>query len=151
MLESWHDEEATDSAPRVSRRVLLAGSGGAMMVAAAGLRAREGGAEGNADELFAAAGSGTTVVLQDRRLVLPEDLRDRLAANGARLLTLDADPVRMWRGEQSALLTNPQTRLLGVTPWIEFVMIQGLAAESRRRARYQRFDAGNDAMVWLIA
>jgi hypothetical protein len=152
MLESWHDESAAESAPRISRRVVLAGSGGAMMVAAAGLRAQEGATEGNADELFgAAAAPGATVVLQDRRLVLPEDLRDRLATSGARLLTLDADPVRMWRGEHAALLTNPQTRLLGVTPWIEFVMIQGLAAESRRRARYQRFDAGNDAMVWLIA
>jgi hypothetical protein len=150
MLESWHDETAPDAAPRLSRRVVLAGSGGAMMVAAAGLRAEEGAAVGNPEDLFA-AGAGQTVVLQDRRLVLPEDLRERLTTNGSRFLTLDPDPVRMWRGEHAALLTNPQTRLLGVTPWIEFVMIQGLAAESRRRARYQRFDAGNDAMVWLIA
>jgi hypothetical protein len=150
MLESWHDETAPDAAPRLSRRVVLAGSGGAMMVAAAGLRAEAGAAVGNPEDLFA-AGAGQTVVLQDRRLVLPEDLRERLTTNGSRFITLDPDPVRMWRGEHAALLTNPQTRLLGVTPWIEFVMIQGLAAESRRRARYQRFDAGNDAMVWLIA
>jgi hypothetical protein len=49
------------------------------------------------------------------------------------------------------LLGDPGTRLLGVTPWIEFVMIQGLAAESRRRVRYQRFDDARDAMVWFIA
>jgi hypothetical protein len=30
-------------------------------------------------------------------------------------------------------------------------MIRGLAAESRRRVRYQRFDADSNAMVWLIA
>jgi hypothetical protein len=150
MLESWHDKTADEPASLLSRRVVLAGSGGAMLAAAAGLQAEEGQTRGSEEDLFA-AGARHTLVLQDRRLVLPEDLRSRLTADGARFLTLDVDPVRMWRGEHAALLTNPQTRLLGVTPWIEFVMIQGLAAESRRRARYQRFDAGNDAMVWLIA
>lgn len=150
MLESWHDTTADEPASLLSRRVVLAGSGGAMLAAAAGLQAEEGRTLGSEEDLFA-AGARHTLVLQDRRLILPEDLRSRLTADGARFLTLDADPVRMWRGEHAALLTNPQTRLLGVTPWIEFVMIQGLAAESRRRARYQRFDAGNDAMVWLIA
>jgi hypothetical protein len=151
MLESWHDQTADEPASLLSRRVVLAGSGGAMLAAAAGLQAEEGGRTLGSEEDLFTSGARHTLVLQDRRLVLPADLRSRLAADGARFLTLDADPVRMWRGEHAALLTNPQTRLLGVTPWIEFVMIQGLAAESRRRARYQRFDAGNDAMVWLIA
>jgi hypothetical protein len=57
----------------------------------------------------------------------------------------------MWRGEHATLLGDPSTRLVGTTPWIQFVMIQGLAAESRRRVRYQRHDAATDAMVWLIA
>jgi hypothetical protein len=59
--------------------------------------------------------------------------------------------VRMWRGEHAALLQDPATRLMGVTPWIEFVMVRGLAAESRKRVRYQRFDADSNAVVWLIA
>ncbi len=133
----------------LNRRELLALSGGAMMLAAAAPAAASTTPSAAADALPEA--DGTTVVLQDRRLQLPAEVRARLDANGSRLLTLDADPVRMWRGEQAALLQDPATRLLGVTPWIEFVMIRGLAAETRRRVRYQRFDADSNAMVWLIA
>jgi hypothetical protein len=146
MLESWHDPEAAD-APRLSRRTLIAGSGGAMLVAAG---ARSDAIDASVVEQ-AALEHQATVVLQDRRLVLPEDACQRLAAGGVRVLDLEPDPVRMWRGVHAELLGNHATRLLGVTPWIEFVMIQGLAAESLRRVRYQRFDATRDAMVWLIA
>lgn len=134
--------------PVLNRRELLMLSGGAVMGAAASAVPAAAAAE-EVHELLA-AGTGATVVLQDRRLSLPAQLQGRLAGNGARLLPLDEDPVRMWRGEHAALLDHAGTRLLGVTPWIEFVMIQGLAAESRRRVRYQRFDAGSNAMVWLI-
>jgi hypothetical protein len=147
MLESWHDPEAPAEAVRLSRRTLIAGSGSAMLVAA--------GARSDAIDAAvveqAALEHLATVVLQDRRLVLPQDACQRLAAGGVRVLDLERDPVRMWRGEHATLLGNSATRLFGVTPWIEFVMIQGLAAESRRRVRYQRFDATRDAMVWLIA
>lgn len=133
--------------PVLNRRELFALSGSAVM-AAAGSTAQAG--EGDVGELLM-PGTGGTVVLQDRRLPLPEELRARLNDNGAHLLVLDEDPVRMWRGEHAQLLQRTDTRLLGVTPWIEFVMIKGLAAESRRRVRYQRFDADSNAMVWLIA
>src|SRR5690606_11336357 len=102
------------------------------------------------DNPLAAMASGRTVVLQDRRLPLPEEVRARLG-EGVQLLTLEQDPVRMWRGEHAAVLQDSDTRLLGVTPWIEFVMIRGLAAESRKQVRYQRFDADSNAMVWLIS
>ena len=134
----------------LNRRELLALSGGAV-VAAAGAASGAAPAPSIAADNLPATGDGTTVVLQDRRLQLPEEVRQRLDATGSRLLTLDPDPVRMWRGEHAALLQGSSTRLLGVTPWIEFVMIRGLAAESRRRVRYQRFDADSNAVVWLIA
>jgi hypothetical protein len=146
MLESWHEPAAAEGTLRLDRRALLCASGAAALTAAsASAQAR---AVADTDPRLL---TGARVVLQDWRLVLPEDVKLRLTGDGVRLLVLEADPVRMWRGEHAALLASPDTRLLGVTPWIEFVMIQGLAAESRRRVRYQRFDQDNDAMVWLIA
>ena len=132
--------------PVLSRRELFAVTGGAV-VAAGTVAALKQGAE---DDPLAAMASGRTVVLQDRRLPLPEEVRARLG-EGVQLLTLEQDPVRMWRGEHAAVLQDSDTRLLGVTPWIEFVMIRGLAAESRKQVRYQRFDADSNAMVWLIS
>jgi non-homologous end joining protein Ku len=67
------------------------------------------------------------------------------------VITLEADPVRMWRGDLAGVLDQRATRLLGVTRWTEFLLIQGLAAETRRRVQYQRFDAATGTMVWLIA
>lgn len=149
MLESWHEPPSQDAAPKLDRRAVLTVSGAAVVAAVTAAQGAAAPAAGDGDPL--AGSAANTVVLQDRRLALPGDVRTRLAGNGACLLTLEADPVRMWRGEHAALLAARETRLLGVTQWIEFVMIQGLAAESRRRVRYQRFDAGSNAMVWLIA
>ena len=139
----------------LNRRELLALSGGAVMAATAATAAAGQGDAGVAHGVDAAgsldAVTGRTVILQDRRLELPQELRARLEQGGAQLLTLERDPVRMWRGEYSALLQDAGTRLMGVTPWIEFVMVRGLAEESRKRVRYQRFDAEANAVVWLIA
>ena len=135
----------------LNRRELLALSGGAVAAVTGGSTAMSQPAGTDQGKALLAFEDGPAVVLQDRRLQLPEDIRARLDATGTRLLTLEQDPVRMWRGEHGALLQSADTRLLGVTPWIEFVMIRGLAAESRRRVRYQRFDADSNAMVWLIA
>ncbi|HWL61451.1 MAG TPA: hypothetical protein VNQ32_01520 [Steroidobacteraceae bacterium] len=145
MLESWHTPDEAGSL-RMDRRVLLTVSGALVMAAAT-----TGTAQGRpSPDGLSVMDSRPTVILQDRRVLLPEDLRARLGGS-TRVLQLEADPVRMWRGEHAPLLGDPTTRLVGITPWIEFVMIQGLAAESRRRVRYQRHDAGADAMVWLIA
>jgi hypothetical protein len=78
-------------------------------------------------------------------------VRRQLGANGARVIALAADPVRMWRGEQAGLLGSRATRLLGVTTWPTFLMVRGLAEESGRRVREQRLDTVSGAMVWLIA
>src|SRR5262245_3506415 len=82
-----------------------------------------------------------TVVLQDARQAIPAEVRARLAANGAQVLALEADPVRMWRGAHAALLGDRGTQLLGVTRWPQLLLVRGLAAESGRRLRYQRYDA----------
>ncbi len=145
MLESWHTPEEAGSL-RLDRRAMLSVSGALVMAAATAGGAETRTAPGTSSQ----ATSRPTVILQDSRVLLPEDLRARLGG-GTRVLQLEADPVRMWRGEHAALLGDAATRLVGITPWIQFVMIQGLAAESRRRVRYQRHDAGADAMVWLIA
>jgi hypothetical protein len=137
----------------LNRRELIALSGGAVVAATAATAAamRSQSSPVGPDVTGADVAAGRTVILQDRRLELPHDLRERLEQDGAALLTLEPDPVRMWRGEHAALLQDQGSRLMGVTPWIEFVMIRGLAAESRKLVRYQRFDAAADAVVWLIA
>lgn len=93
--------------PVLSRRELFAVTGGAV-VAAGTVAALKQGAE---DDPLAAMASGRTVVLQDRRLPLPEEVRARLG-EGVQLLTLEQDPVRMWRGEHAAVLPGAILRWL---------------------------------------
>lgn len=129
---------------RTNRRKLLAGAGLGFAGSALSTMAT--------GPVSTVAGEAVpTVILQDRRLELPDDVRRRLAGNGARIVVLAEDPVRMWRGELAPLLTARETRLLGVTSWPQFLMVRGLAEESGRRVRYQRFDAASGAIVWLIA
>jgi nucleotide-binding universal stress UspA family protein len=127
---------------RTTRREVLAGAGMALL--GSPLLAGTGAAHH-------AAGQGDLIVLQDPRLPLPEEVRRQLGANGASVIALASDPVRMWRGEQAALLGSRTTRLLGVTTWPTFLMVRGLSEESGRRVREQRLDTASGAMVWLIA
>ena len=92
-----------------------------------------------------------SVVLHDARIALDSSIAERLAANGARIIALDDDPVRMWRGEIGTVLADPQTRLLGITRWADFMIVRGLAAESRRHVRYEKLDPEAGTLVWLIA
>jgi hypothetical protein len=130
---------------RANRRQVLAGAGAAL----AGGAFNPGGNEADRDN--GADLAAATVILQDPRHALPEMVRRRLADNGARLLQLESDPVRQWRGGAAALLTGRATRLLGVTRWPEFLLVRGLAEESGRRVRYQRFDPATGTIVWLMA
>lgn len=133
------------SGARANRREVLAGAGLALL----------------GSTLPGAASNGTTgkapqneralIVLQDPQLPLPAQLRRQLAAGGARLMDLEADPVRMWRGGEASLLGAASTRLLGATSWPKFLLVRGLAEESGRRVRQQRFDAASGAIIWLIA
>ncbi len=135
---------------RTSRRAVLAGTGLTLAGTALSSSATDAGA-GVGRQAEGQAAPTVTVILQDKRFELPEDVRTRLAGNGARVVPLEEDPVRMWRGELASLLAAPGTRLLGATRWPEFLMVRGLAAESGRRVRYERLDAESGALIWLIA
>jgi hypothetical protein len=128
-----------------NRRDLLAGAGLALVGGAlprTSARVASGAAPASASAL---------IVLQDPQLPLPQDVQRQLDAGGARVIDLEADPVRMWRGGQAQLLAAASTRLLGVTTWPKFLLVRGLAEESGRRVRQQRLDAASGAIIWLIA
>ena len=134
------------SAAKANRRQFLTGVGGVMGVATAAAAA---GAAPLADPL-AAAGSAS-VVLHDPRIVLAPDVAQRLTTNGARIITLDEDPVRMWRTEVGELLRRADTRLFGVTRWADYLIVRGLAAESRRHVRHEQHHPEGGHFTWLIA
>jgi hypothetical protein len=133
------------SSARTSRRNMLA-SAGLALVSGALPRTSARVAAGTAP-----AGGSALIVLQDPQLPLPQDVQRQLDAGGARVIDLEADPVRMWRGGQAHLLAAASTRLLGVTTWPKFLLVRGLAEESGRRVRQQRLDAASGAIIWLIA
>jgi len=133
---------------KTSRRQFLAGAGvaGAAGAATAAAASAAHAALGT-DE---AAGSAT-VVLHDPRIDLPADVAARLKANGARIITLGDDPVRLWRTEIGAVLREPDTRLFGVTRWSDYLIVRGLAAETRRHARHEQHHPESGHFTWLIA
>lgn len=133
------------SVVRTSRRDVLAGA--ALLLVSAALPARAGIVRSGRAP---AADHGATILLQDRRYALPTGVRRRMTEGGARLLALEPDPVRQWRGTDAQLLGSRATRLVGVTRWPEFLIVRGLAEESGRRVRHQQFDAASGALVWLI-
>ena len=130
---------------RSSRRQFLAGS--AVTVGALGAQRVS---AGSARVATLAAASGATVVLHDVKLAMDPGVAARLAANGARVIALTDDPVRMWRGELGAVLRDPSTRLLGVTHWADFLIVRGLAAESRRHVRFEKLEPAAGTFTWLI-
>jgi hypothetical protein len=99
----------------------------------------------------AAFAASASVVLHDPQLSMPADIAARLSANGARVIALDEDPVRMWRSEIGAVLADPSTRLLGITRWADLLIVKGLAAETRRHVRFEKLDADSGTFTWLIA
>jgi hypothetical protein len=99
----------------------------------------------------AAAAGSATVVLHDPRIPLPEEVAARLKANGAQLITLGDDTVRLWRTEVGAVLRKADTRLFGVTRWSDYLIVRGLAAETRRHARHEQHHADSGHFTWLIA
>jgi hypothetical protein len=97
------------------------------------------------------AAQQASVVLHDRRIEIESALRDRLTAGGARFIELTDDPVRQWRSEISALLTHPDTRLFGITQWSDYLIVRGMAAETRRHVRHESRASGDGVLTWLIA
>jgi hypothetical protein len=132
--------------PISSRRRFLKGS---VALTGAGALATTGRTT-EASRLLLAA-SKATVVLHDPRLAIDVQVVARLESAGARFVALTDDPVRQWRGAERELLSNRDTRLFGVTRWPDFLIVRGLAAESRRRVRHESMDSATGVMTWLIA
>jgi len=97
------------------------------------------------------AAQRASVVLHDPRIQIDPAVRARLEASGARFIELTNDPVRQWRGELAGVLADPGTRLFGVSNWPDFLMVRGLAAESRRHVRHESLDPATGVFTWLIA
>jgi len=130
---------------RATRREVLKGT--ALTLAAGALAAR---AQVAVSDMAGMDAERVSVVLLDRQFGLSGS-QLRLARQGARIVHLEADPVRMWRGALAPLLAARSTRLLGRTTWPQFLMVRGLAEESGRRVRHQQLDAADGAITWLIA
>jgi hypothetical protein len=130
-----------------SRRQFLTGAGVAAAASAATV-----GSAGAATALDTlAAAQSASVVLHDPRIPLSAERAARLTANGARIIQLDGDAVRLWRPEIGALLARPDTRLFGLTRWADYLIVKGLAAESRRHTRHEQHHAEGGHFTWLIA
>jgi hypothetical protein len=99
----------------------------------------------------AAEGHGVSVLLHDRRVTPDAALMDRMRARQARLVVLREDPVRQWRDESAAWLAQRDARLLGITRWPDFLMLRGLAAESRLHVRFASAVSEAGVLTWLIA
>lgn len=127
----------------MKRRQFLAGSA---VATASGIAASAGGVSTTLD-----AASRASVVLHDKRITMDPAIAQRLAGNGAQVIALTDDPVRLWRSEVGELLKQPDTRLFGVTLWADYLIVRGLAAESRRHVRHERHDPEAGTFTWLIA
>ena len=132
------------SALRPTRRQFVTGAAMAGTLAA-GAVVR--GTTGSATE----AAPRPSVVLHDRRIDIDPALRARLVADGSRFIELNDDPVRQWRGEIAALLAHPGARLFGITRWSDYLLLRGLAAESRRHVQHESKASGDGVLTWLIA
>lgn len=95
------------------------------------------------------AASKASVVLHDPRIALDTAVVARLESAGARFIPLTGDPVRLWRGRPELLARD--TRVFGITRWPDFLIVRGLAAESRRLVRHEILDPATGVMTWLIA
>ncbi len=127
----------------MKRRQFLAGSA---VATASGIATSAGSISTTLD-----AASRASVVLHDKRFTMDPAIAQRLAGNGAQVIALTDDPVRMWLGEIGELLKHPDTRLFGVTLWADYLIVRGLAAESRRHVRHERHDVEAGTFTWLIA
>jgi hypothetical protein len=130
----------------MKRRQFLAGGAAASGMAVAAGSAAAGNVASTLD-----AASRASVVLHDRRITMDAAIAQRLAGNGVQVIALTDDPVRLWRSEVGALLQQPGTRLFGVTLWADYLIVRGLAAESRRHVRHERHDPEAGSFTWLIA
>ncbi len=92
-----------------------------------------------------------SLLLHDRRITPDARLVERMHARSARVMVLAEDPVRQWRDQSGDWLQRRDTRLMGITRWPDFLMLRGLAAESRRHVRFASPVSADGVLTWLIA
>jgi hypothetical protein len=98
-----------------------------------------------------AAEQRVSLLLHDRRIAPDAALVERMHARSARIMVLAEDPVRQWRDQSGDWLQRSDTRLMGITRWPDFLMLRGLAAESRRHVRFASPVSADGVLTWLIA
>ena len=91
-----------------------------------------------------------SVIVHDAHLPMEPAVRQRMVAGGARILPLGGDVVRQWRDVIAPLLQTSGAQLLGITGWPDFLMLRGLAAESRRHVRHESLAPQTGMLTWLI-
>ena len=131
------------SGPDQDRRRFLAGA------AASGVAATVG-TEASVAKGQWTASARAAVLVHDPRIAPAQEVLLRLGANGARIMALTDDPVRLWRSAAGAMLRNPATTLMGVTGWGDLLLFRGMAAETRRHLRYEKLDEPSGTFIWLI-
>ena len=136
------------SSPRATRRQFVTGAAmaGTLVATTAATTA----VSASGVSAVEAAGQAS-VVLHDRRIAIDEALRARFLGGGATFIELTDDPVRQWRGEIAALLAHPDTRLFGITQWSDYLLVRGMAAETRRHVKHESRASGDGVLTWLIA
>jgi hypothetical protein len=92
-----------------------------------------------------------SVLLHDRRIAPQSSLLARWQTRGAHIVMLGEDPVRQWRDASAVWLAQRDARLLGITRWPDFLMLRGLAAESRMHVRFASDVSADGVLTWLIA
>jgi hypothetical protein len=100
---------------------------------------------------MAPGGAGISLLLHDPSVAPQRALAGRLLAADARIVLLADDPVRQWRDESAAWLARRNARLMGITRWPDFLLLRGLAAESRRHVRFASAVSDAGVLTWLIA
>ena len=128
-----------------NRRDFLKGAGGLGGLVAAGSSAAVAAAPA------ADVAAGATVVLHDPRFAFDPEVEAGFRARGIEIITIDDDPVRLWRSAIGERLSRPDTRLYGVTRWADYLIVRGLAAESRRYPRHEVHSGDGGHFTWLIA
>ena len=80
------------------------------------------------------------LVMFDARYEAARRFAGALAASGSAVVETQTDVARLWYGVvRSGWVANRRIRMAGLTTWSDFVVIQGCAAEERRRLQWVAF------------
>lgn len=123
----------TSDAHTITRRGVLAGASGALALTLTPALARGALVPG--------------VVLYAPRSEPSRRFAEVLAARGALAVALTGDLVRQWHDGLRTTVAGNGGELAGITPWSDYVVARGLAAELRRHVRFEaRHDLGRNGV-----